>query len=440
MHDLFTEYKTNGPSLILGKGPSFRQLSNSERDSYITIALNHAVREQQVDVAHIIDIDVLDQLGDSLIKNCSAIFMPYYPHLAWRPHGFLTLKDLCEKHPVLSKVSDRVYGYNLSTASTILNLKWNDSPIVWASFFSAEAVVNLLAKLGVKQIRTLGVDGGKGQASNFSDLQNINQNGYDAEWSGIRKSIRKYSLDYSPLGIESPIRIFVGAGDQQLIPGLVLKHSIEKHATMSVNVTIMNEWTHPMPKDAKNMPRTPFSFQRFMIPEKCGYEGHAIYMDSDMLVFGDVKEMWQAPMTKLVLAMRNDDIDKHKAKFSVIKIDCEKSDWPIKGIIDSLDWGYTDYENLVFNCSPAIAKSGIEDGWNPDWNSLEEYTECKTKLLHYTEMYNQPWLVNPDHPLGYLWFAELKEAVADGSISKELITDHVSKRWLLPKCLEVLNG
>lgn len=436
MRDLFKEYiPSDKDYLICGKGSSLDTLQPDSLRNFCSIGLNHVCRDLPVDVAHIIDIDVVDQLGEKLLE-CQALFMPYYPHLGFRPHDFLNLETLCKTHPILSKMQDRIYGYNLSTASQMINRKWNDSPIVWASFFSAEAVVNMLAKLGIKRIRTIGVDGGKGQSNKFKDLQNINVNGYDAEWKGIQKSIQKFGLDYAPLGVESPIRIFVGAGPQQLVPALVLKHSILKHSTMSTEVTFMIDWTHPMPKEPRNRPRTPFSFQRFMIPEKCGYKGHAIYMDSDMLVFGDVKEIWKAPMTKQVLAMRNDDIDKHRAKYSVIKFDCEKTLHSIEALVSMLDSGARVYDDIVFN----FKDYEVEDGWNPDWNSLEEYTEGKTKLLHYTEMWRQPWSCDKLHPLGYLWFNELKEAVLDGSISKELIQEHVGKKWILPYCLEVLEN
>lgn len=441
MRDFFKEYqKDDRDYLILGKGPSLDNLSSYDVRSYITVGLNHVCRDIPVEIAHIIDVDVLDGLGEKLLTNCKYLLMPYYPHMGWRPHTFLTLQDLCLTHPVLSKMTDRIYGYNLSTSSQMINKKWNDSPIVWASYFSAEAVVNLLGRLGVKRIRTIGVDGGKGQAEKFKDLQNININGYDAEWPGIRKSIGKFALDYAPLGVKSPIRIFIGAGEEQIVPALVLRHSILKHATMSVEVTIMNEWTHPMPKDPRNRPRTPFSFQRFMIPEKCDYKGHAIYMDSDMLVFGDVKEIWQEKLAEKedLLVMRNDDIDKHRAKYSVFVMDCSKLlQWGISNFVRLLDQGYYSYEELMFDM-----RNGARPkcGFNTDWNSIEEYTEDKTKLLHYTEMYNQPWLANPNHPLGHLWFAELKEAIDDGSIDRKLIEDHVGKRWILPKCLEVLNG
>ncbi len=447
MRDWFKDYKwDNRPFLILGKGPTFKRPSAEDYKTYNILSLNDSVRECKVNVCHIIDIDVLDRCGDAIMRNCDVLVAPYYPHLGWRPNPLITLDELSHKQPVLRKLREqgRLYGYNLSTVSQMFNKRWNDSELVYASHFSAEAVVNLLGKLGVKTIRTLGVDGGKGQEEAFKDLQNINVNGYEAQWVNIRKSIKRFGLDYAPLGVESPIRIFVGAGEPQLVPALVLKHSILKHATMSVDVTIMNEWTHPMPVDPRNRPRIPFSFQRFMIPEKCGFKGKAIYMDSDMLVFGDVKEVWTTDVQgKLILAMRNDDVDKHKAKYSHILFnlgDGDCMDWcGCMDIIDCLNEGCHTYEDIVFNFA-CVDPEEIISGWNPDWNSLEEYTEGKTKLLHYTEMYNQPWLANPNHPLGHLWFNELKEAVTDGSISKDLVAEHVARRWLLPKCLEVLDG
>lgn len=436
MRDLFRDYKTDGPALILGKGPSFREPTSVEKHHFITIGLNHVCRETKVDVAHIIDIDVINQLGDKLYDNAHFLFMPYHPHAGWRPHPTVRLADLCTSHTIISKMASegRVFGYNLSTIKATVG----DSPVVNAKYYSAEAAVDLLAKLGVKQIRTLGIDGGNQQSPSFNDLTHYNkERGYDLQWKGIRKSIATYHLDYAPLGTESPIRIFIGAGVQQTVPALVLKHSILKYVTMSVDVIIMSDWKHPMPKDPRNYPRTPFSFQRFMIPEKCGYKGHAIYMDSDMLVFGDVKDIWTLKSDSDIVAMRNDDVDKHRAKYAVVWFNCARSIFDIKSLVSALDDGSLSYDDLVFNFAPAM---NIQDGWNPRWNDLENYEEGKTKLLHLTEMYNQPWLANPNHPLGHLWFSELKEAVADGSIDINLIEDHVIKGWILPKCLEVVHA
>lgn len=419
--------------LILGKGPTLDTLPSNDTSSYSTLALNHVARDRKVTWAHIIDLDVLDQLGEKVLDNCDYLLMPYVPHLGHSPCPTLPLSVLAEKHPILSKASHlgKLLAYNLSTSTK----RYSDTPVIQARYFSAESATHLLAKLGVTHIRTLGIDGGYSQSASFSDLKNVNADrGYNRQWAGIRKAIQHYKLDYAPLGTNSPIRIFIGCSEKQLVPALVLKHSILRHVTMSCEVTFMSDWTHPMPQARLNQPRTPFSFQRFMIPEACSYKGRAIYMDSDMLVFGDVKEVWQADMgTASILTMRGADVDKHKAQFSHILLDCGRLAWDIDRIVHHLDSGDLSYDDLVFHCSLG---DPIQAGHDPAWNSLEAYTKGQTKLLHYTEQYHQPWLRNPAHPLGHLWFSELRRAIEAGTILKELVQDHINRGWILPQCLE----
>jgi hypothetical protein len=435
LRDFFTDYKTyKNQALLLGKGPTFRPPTENERESYLTIGLNHTIRETPVDLALIIDIEVINQLGEKLRGNALALAIPYWPHFGFKA-GLMRLEAIASKHPIVSRMAKegRVFGFNLSTHPVVVN----KSPIVKAKHYSAEAAVNLLGHLGIKTIRTLGIDGGVEQSKAFDDLTNYNkERGYDLQWAGIRQAIQSFHLDYAPFGAESPIRVFVGAGEKQLIPALVLKHSILKHATMSCDVTIMNDWIHPMPKNKKNWPRTPFSFQRFMIPEKIQGD-MGIYMDSDMLVFADVKEIWTEPTREGLLTMRNDDVDQYRAKFAVCRYDGAVYHPTIQEIVDGLDSGKWTYEDVVFDFKHEVM--GIREGFNSYWNDLENYTEGKTKLLHYTFMGTQPWRCAKEHPLGYLWFNELREAVMGGSIHGFLVAEHVKKGWILSKCLEVLD-
>ena len=46
--------------LILGKGPSYQYVKKINLDEFYTCSLNHVVREHLVDLAHIIDIDVVE--------------------------------------------------------------------------------------------------------------------------------------------------------------------------------------------------------------------------------------------------------------------------------------------------------------------------------------------------------------------------------------------
>ncbi|MGI8622166.1 MAG: hypothetical protein ACR2NB_01460, partial [Solirubrobacteraceae bacterium] len=48
------------PWLLLGKGPTFARRGELDLSGYVTMSLNHAVLEQQVDVAHMLDWDVVE--------------------------------------------------------------------------------------------------------------------------------------------------------------------------------------------------------------------------------------------------------------------------------------------------------------------------------------------------------------------------------------------
>ncbi len=76
----------------------------------------------------------------------------------------------------------------------------------------------------------------------------------------------------------------------------MLDYSIRKHASVPVRVIPMVDFAVPRPRDQRNRPRTGFSFSRFLIPALAGHRGRAVYMDSDMLVFGDVAELAEVPL------------------------------------------------------------------------------------------------------------------------------------------------
>ena len=73
----------------------------------------------------------------------------------------------------------------------------------------------------------------------------------------------------------------------------------------------------------------------------------------------------------------------------------------------------------------------IKPDLDPGWNSLEQYSEEKTSLIHYTDMPTQPW-VYPDHPFGHLWMRDLLEAVEMGKIPLEFIEEEVRKGHVRP--------
>lgn len=426
---------TDRPWLILGKGPSFSKRNDFDLSSFLTLSLNHCVREQPVKLAHIIDLDVVHHLGEALERNAEYLVMPWRPHVHNRP-GTCDLGELSLSNATLRSLNERgrLLWYNLSSSKAR-----EGSPIVKARYFSAEAALNMLALAGVRTVRSLGIDGGSSYSSAFHDLKDktllVNsRTSFNEQFQEFAKTILSTGIDYSPLDIESPIQVFVAATEDQMLAVKVLEYSIKKHTSMSTVVSPLHYSgiVMPMPKDIENQPRTPFSFQRFIIPEAMNWKGRAIYLDSDMQVFKDMRELWTLPMNGAqLLAVREPSETGRRPQFSVMLLDCGELDWRIKDIVEALDDHRLTYEHLMYEMRVATRIIAAID---PSWNSLERYEPTRTALLHYTDMDTQPW-TSLENPHGYLWIRDLIAAIDSNFISKEYIDDQVRQGFVRPSLL-----
>lgn len=240
-------------------------------------------------------------------------------------------------------------------------------------------------------------------------------------------------------GVEAPVRVYVGSQEAQMVPVKVLEHSIRKHTELPVEIFPLHH-AHvefPMPADVRNRPRTPFSFQRFYIPKLAGFRGRAIYLDSDMQVFKDIGGLWGIPFEGADLLSAWDPGESgRRPQFSVMLLNCDALRWDLHEIVKALDRGDLTYETLMYEMRiVANFRASID----PSWNSLEEYEEGRTALLHYTDMTLQPW-VSRDNPRGHLWVRDLIEAVDGGFIGRELVEAHVREGYLRPSLLYQLDN
>lgn len=424
------------PWLILGKGPSFSKRQSFDLSRYYTLSLNHAVREQPVTVAHIIDFDVVEACGDSLERNAQVVVLPWVPHVNSRA-GKKTLEDFIEVSPLLHRLNDqgRLLYYNLSTGQN----QRAGSPMVQVRYFSSEAALNLLTTAGVRRVRSLGVDGGADYSQDFADLRDKtllanSRTSFNKQFEEIAKTILRTGVDYAPLDTESPVKVFVASTEAEMLPVKVLDFSIRKHASISVEVKPIYQTgiEIPLPKDHENLPRTPFSFQRFVIPEVVGYKGRAIYLDADMQVFKDIRSLWTRPFNGAeIFAVQEPEESGRRPQFSVMALNCDLLKWKVREIVDDLDKGALTYAQLMYEMT--VAKT-IDRCIDPAWNSLERYAEGKTALLHYTDMHTQPW-VSQINPLGYLWVGDLFEAIDMGVITEGYVKECVEKGFVRPSLL-----
>lgn len=279
--------------------------------------------------------------------------------------------------------------------------------------------------------------------------------------SPINDTLPYYNIDYALLSsrdkvprikkkilhateLEKPkLKVFVGAEQMELVPTKVLEYSINARSSVPVEVKPLYESMKesgiqvPTPMKVENRPRTNFSFHRWCIPELCGYKGKALYCDSDQIVFEDIAKLFSLfdkypDKSVIVLSDQSKYVET-----SVMLIDCEKVDWNIKDIVRKLDSGELNYQKLMFNMG-LLKKEDYMIGADPEWNSIDKYTEGQTKLLHYSHRANQPWKQGISEYTD-LWMQELKKAVDAGFISKDLIERHVNKKFLGEICLQSIN-
>ena len=439
-----TDFKK--PWLMIGKGPTFSLRDEFDLFEYNTIGLNHVVREMKLDVAHAIDIEVIESCREVLDSNCRWLLMPRYPHVSSEV-GKRPLEDYFAEYPELAHLANtnRLIWYNAATAHPV-----DGSPVIGVRFFSSEAALNILALLGARRVRTLGIDGGRSYSPSFQDLDDSTRlaNGrqsFDAQFDEIQSIVEENKLDFESL--VPPMRVFVGTDESQLLAARVLEYSIQKHASLPVQVTHMLNLPVPMPRDSKNQPRTGFSFSRFLIPELCGYSGRALYLDADMQVFGDIAELWRISFEdQKILCTFQDQTppqwQDHPAfhpgrQTSVMMLDCEGLDWDIHRLVKKLDDGELSYEELVFELK-VVNEQDIGDRLPPEWNHLEHYEPAETKLLHYTVMDTQPWK-NDDNSLREIWTSLYREAVEAGAVPPEEVEESVSRGYVKRSLLAALS-
>lgn len=190
---------TDKPWLILGKGPSFDKHALLPRlsEEFHTVGLNHVCRQRTVFLSHMIDSQVFKEIKH-LEDRTEFLILPWTPHVDFKPTT-KTLEDFVKESKLLKFMDGRgrLLWYNASTGST----PRAGSPGVGVAWFSAEAVVRMLAMAGVKTIRTLGIDGGSSYSSSFKDIQPFRggHNTFDLQNGPIQATVKEFGVSYGPL-------------------------------------------------------------------------------------------------------------------------------------------------------------------------------------------------------------------------------------------------
>ena len=220
------------------------------------------------------------------------------------------------------------------------------------------------------------------------------------------------------------MKVFVGYDTREDIAYQVCKHSIiSKQPNADVQPLKQQElrdagwYTRPIDKLAS----TEFTFTRFLIPELTNFEGWALFMDCDMILTTDIKELFdQADDKYAVMCVHHD----YKVQEGV-KMDGQKQTvYPRKNWSSVVLWNCGHPSNKVvttdlINNLETTGKYMHRFSWLKDeeigeldhtWNYLVGvYDDYETpKLIHYTE--GGPWFENyRECEFSDLWKKELFE-------------------------------
>jgi lipopolysaccharide biosynthesis glycosyltransferase len=192
-----------------------------------------------------------------------------------------------------------------------------------------------------------------------------------------------------------PIPIFIGYDPREAIAFHTCVNSIVRHASQPVSIVplALNNFgdyteTHT---DGSNQ----FIYSRFLVPHLMDYQGQAIFMDGDMIVRGNIAELWDMrDLGKDVQVVKHD----YKTRMPVKYLGSKNEDYPRK------NWSSV----MIFNCNNFPTKKLTPEyiqkstgshlhrfEWTtddrvgelpPEWNWLpDEYgANPDAKLLHYT--------------------------------------------------------
>lgn len=413
--------------LIAGKGPTLASIDENLDPSEPIISLNHACELVPSSIAHFTDLEALLDCEKVVLDSEFYVVVPAFPHISGAPTK-LNVLNLASEHNVVSQLifKDRLFVYAGSNSPNLWKL-----PEFELRYFSVEPAYQLACLLGARQINTIGIDGGSSYASSISTrgkrrLLNNGQQSFDKQFLQLERLQLRHGIPIKPK--IKPNTVYIGVSRADLLPYLVLKHSIEHNSKRPVLVKPLPK-VRRNPRRRKNRGRTAFSFSRFLIPELQNYQGRAVYLDSDMLVMSDITELFNYPIGEnhLVVtsqssppqAWANSEDFISGPQFSVMVIECSKAKWSVDQIIDLLDSNAMSYSDVLHKMLIVPAER-IDSSLDPNWNSLEYYDPNETKLLHFTVVPTQPWRSRNNANYD-VWLAHLKSAIKAGVITSNTI-------------------
>ena len=223
-----------------------------------------------------------------------------------------------------------------------------------------------------------------------------------------------------------PLRIYIGWDSREDIAYQVARQSILD--TVSVPVEIIPLKQKDLRKrelywrDRDKLASTEFTFTRFLIPELAEFDGWALFMDCDMILTTDIKQLFdQADDKYAVMCAHHDYTPKEGLKMdgkrqhvyprknwsSVVLFNCAhpSNKKLTKELVNSPDIDGAYLHRFSWLEDSEVGEFSHEWNWLVGWYNAPK--DGKPKLIHYTE--GGPWFDNYiDCEYNLEWFKSFK--------------------------------
>jgi hypothetical protein len=225
--------------------------------------------------------------------------------------------------------------------------------------------------------------------------------------------------------------VYIGTEGDQELAAHVLRATIQAHTSGDVEVHFLNRAMRAAGFEVDNSinSNTPFSKQRVFVPQLAG-NGQAAYVDSDMVVFRDINELFDHARGAAIATcqVRQSGRDPQTA---VTVFNVDECNWDPRQVVAEIDADSSKYRPYLYQFTFAGGNQRILP---PTWNDLEQYEPGVTCLLHFTDMETQPWLTTANR-IADVWMGCLKDSIESGRVSEKIVADAVAAFQVRPSLL-----
>mgnify|MGYP003332367875 FL=1 len=127
------------------------------------------------------------------------------------------------------------------------------------------------------------------------------------------------------------LNVYIGYDPNETVAYHVLAHSILRRASIPVSIAplMLSQLAGVLTRERHALQSTDFSFSRFLTPYLAGYAGWSLFMDCDMLMLGDVADLWALRDDRFpVMCVKHDYRPVEDTKFlGQIQTKYEKKNW-----------------------------------------------------------------------------------------------------------------